>query len=45
MITRAAPGGKESINARLHDFTSKGDFSQNVPVHGGDIIFVKTSWF
>jgi polysaccharide export outer membrane protein len=44
-ITRTARGSKESIKARLHDFVTQGDFSQNVPVQGGDIIFVKTSWF
>jgi polysaccharide export outer membrane protein len=44
-IMRAVSGGKQSINVRMYDFTSKGDFSQNVPVYGGDIIFVSTSWF
>lgn len=44
-ITRMSPEGKESLLVRLHDFATQGDFSQNVPVHGGDIIFVKMSWF
>lgn len=44
-ITRMAPGGAENLKARLHDFATRGDFSQNLPVQGGDIIYVKSSWF
>lgn len=44
-ITRAAGNGTESIRVRLHDFAARGDFSQNVPVRGGDIIYITTSWF
>ena len=45
VILRSGPDGQQSIQVRLYDLTEKGDFSQNLPLEGGDIIVVKKSWF
>ncbi len=45
VVLRNGPFGQQTIVVKLHDLTEKGDFSQNIPIEGGDIIVVKKSWF
>ncbi len=45
IITRTNEHGTERIIVRLSDFINKGDTTQNIPLKGGDLIVVETSWF